>query len=215
MLSLLGLLLFINFITAQAYEGTVEYNKKKRNAFIIEYSYPPEAVEKAIDDKMEKLGYRGKEEKGLFKGNKGFKVYSHAYLKEVSDDAIDYVIKVERKSKKEEDKAIVYMITMKGEGDHSTVLDAVGHGKAKAFLNNFHPHIEAAHLELKIKDQEDGVAKAEKKLKKLQDEQADLEAKIQKLQDSLTENAKAQEDATKAIEDQKQILETLKGNRKS
>jgi len=204
-----------NLIYAQAYEGTIEYNKKKRNAFVMEYAYPPEAVEKAIDQKMEKLGYRGKEEKGLFNGDKGFKVYSHAYLTDVSDDAIDYIIKVERKSKKEDDKSIVYMITMKGEADHATILDAAGNGKAKAFLNNFHPNIEAAHLDIKIKGQEDGVVKAEKKLKKLQDDQADLEAKLKKLQDNITENAKEQEDAAKSIEDQKQILDTLKSKRKS
>jgi hypothetical protein len=214
-LSFLGLFLFINFIAAQAYEGTIEYNKKKRNAFVMEYSYPPEAVEKAIDQKMEKLGYRGKEEKGLFNGDKGFKVYSHAYITDISDDAIDYVIKVERKSKREDDKSIVYMITMKGDADHATILSAEGNGKAKAFLNNFQPNIESAHLDMKIKDQEDGVVKAEKKLKKLKDDQSDLESKIKKLEDNLKDNAKEQEDAAKAIEDQKQILETLKSKRKS
>ena len=66
-----------------------------------------------------------------------------------------------------------------------------------------------------IKGQEDGVVKAEKKLKKLQDDQADLEAKLKKLQDNITENAKEQEDAAKSIEDQKQILDTLKSKRKS
>ncbi|MES1219831.1 MAG: hypothetical protein ABUT20_30300 [Bacteroidota bacterium] len=214
-LSFLATFIFISLIYAQAYEGTIEYNKKKRNAFVMEYPYPPEAVEKAIDQKMEKLGYRGKEEKGLFNGDKGFKVYSHAYLTDVSDDAIDYVVKVERKSKKEDDKSILYLITMKGEADHTSVLDAVGNEKAKSFLNNFHPNIEAAHLELKIKEQEDGVVKAEKKLKKLKDDQSDLESKLKKLQDNLKDNAKDQEDAAKAIEDQKQVLETLKSKRKS
>src|SRR5437870_1951181 len=104
--SLLGMLLFIQFVAAQAYEGTIEYKKKKHAAFVIEYPYPAEAVENAIDQKMEKLGYRGKEEKGLFNGDKGFKSYSHAYITDVSDDAIDYVIKVERKSKKQDDKSI-------------------------------------------------------------------------------------------------------------
>lgn len=213
--SILGLFIFINFISAQAYEGTIEYNKKKRNAFIIEYPYPAEAVESAFDQKMQKLGYRGKEEKGLFNGDKGFKVYSKAYVTEVSDEALDYIVKIERKSKREDDKSVMYMITMKGDADHATLLDAEGNSKAKSFLNNFTPGIEAAHLEMKIKDQEDGVTKVEKKLKKLQDDQADLESKIKKLQDNLTSNAKDQEDAVKEIENQKQVLETLKGKRKS
>ena len=214
-LSFLLTFIFINLISAQAYEGTIEYKKKKRNAFVMEYPYPPEAVENAIDQKMEKLGYRGKEETGLFNGDKGFKVYSNAYLTDVSDDAIDYVIKVERKSKKEDDKSIVYMITMKGEDDQAKILDAEGNRKAKSFLNNFHPNIEAAHLDMRIKGQEDEIVKSEKKLKKLQEEQADTEAKIKKLQDALTLNAQSQEEAAKAIEDQKQVLETMKGRKKS
>lgn len=214
-LSILGLFIFINFIAAQAYEGTIEYNKKKRNAFVIEYPYPPEAVENAFDQKMQKLGYRGKEEKGLFNGDKGFKVYSKAYITDISDKALDYIIKIERKSKRENDKSILYMITMEGDADHATVLDATDNEKAKSFLNNFSPNIEAAHLEIKIKDQEDGVTKAEKKLKKLKDDQSDLESKIKKLQDNLKDNAKDQEDAAKAIEDQKQILDTLRSKRKS
>jgi hypothetical protein len=213
-LSFLATFIFINLISAQAYEGTIEYKKKKRNAFVTEYPYPTEAVEKAFDQKMEKLGYRGKEESGLFNADKGFRVYSHAYLTDVSDDAIDYIVKVERKSKKEDDKSILYLVTMKGDDDHVKILDEEGIRKAKSFLNNFNPNIEAAHLDIKIKGQEEEVAKVEKKLKKIQDDQAELEAKMKKLQDSLTENAKVQEDAAKAIEDQKQILDTLKSRKK-
>jgi hypothetical protein len=209
-----GVFLFIQFICAQAYEGTVEFKKKKRAAFVIEYPYPPEAVENALDQKMEKLGYRAKEERGLFNGDKGFKTYSHALIADISDDAIDYVVKVERKSKREDDKSILYMITMKGDDDHSKIFDAAATDKAKTFLNNFNPNIEAAHLEIKIKDKEDEVAKAEKKLKRLKDDQSDMEGKVKRLQDSLKQNARDQDEAAKNIEDQKQALETLKSRRK-
>ena len=214
-LSCAGIFLFVHFIAAQAYEGSIEYKKKKRAAFIIEYPYPPDAVENAIDQKMEKLGYRAKEERGLFNGDKGFKTYSHAYLTDVSDEAIDYVIKVERKSKREDDKSVVYMITMKGDDDHTKILDALAIDKAKTFLNNFSPNVESADLEIKIKGKEDEVAKAEKKLKKLQEDQSEMEGKIKKLQDDLAKNAKDQEDAVKNIDNQKQTLDTLKGRRKS
>ena len=40
-------LLFFCFISlsvlGQSYEGTIQYDKKKQTAFIIEYVYPPEA----------------------------------------------------------------------------------------------------------------------------------------------------------------------------
>ena len=213
-LTLSAIFILIGFISAQAYEGTIEYKKKKNSAFVIEYPFSPEAVENAIDQKMEKLGNKGREEKGLFNGDKGFKTYSHVFLPEVSDASIDYVIKVERKSKRENDRSIVYMIMMKDAANQMDLMDAEGNGKAKSFLNNFNPNIEAAHLEMKIKDQEDGVAKAEKKYKKLQDDQADMESKIKKLKDNLEENARNQKDAAKSLEDQKQALEALKATRK-
>lgn len=200
--------------SAQAYEGTIEFKKKKNSAFIIEYPFPPESVENAIDLKMAKLGNKGRDEKGLFNGDKGFTTYSHVLLTDASDEVMDYIIKVDRKSKKEDDKSIVYMIMMKDDVNQMSVLDATANGKAKSFLNNFDEDIAAAHLELKIKSQEDAVAKAEKKCRKLLDDQVDMEAKIKKLKDSLEENAKSQETTAKNIEDEKMALEALKTTRK-
>src|SRR5574338_604579 len=56
---------FLSVTYGQAYESTIEYNKKKQNAYAIEYPYPAEALENAIVSKIEKMGYKGKEEKGL------------------------------------------------------------------------------------------------------------------------------------------------------
>jgi hypothetical protein len=51
-------------LSAQAYEGTAEYDKKKQQVFMIDYPYPPEAVENAVIKKMSKLGYKSKRKKG-------------------------------------------------------------------------------------------------------------------------------------------------------
>ena len=62
------LLLVVGFVTmasAQAYEGTIQYNKKKQQAVMIDYGFTPEAVENAFVQKMAKLGYKPKEEKGI------------------------------------------------------------------------------------------------------------------------------------------------------
>ncbi|MES1215011.1 MAG: hypothetical protein ABUT20_05810 [Bacteroidota bacterium] len=209
-----AIFILTGFISAQAYEGTIEFKKKKNSAFVIEYPFPPEAVENAIDLKMTKLGIKGKEEKGLFNGDKGFTTYKNALITEAYDGAMDYVIKVERKSKKEDDKSVVYIIMMKDDVNQAGVMDADANSKVKSFLNSFSPDIEAAHLELKIKAQEDLVAKAEKKCKNLLDDQVDMEAKIKKLKDSIEENAKSQELTAKNIEDEKLALEALKATRK-
>jgi len=213
------LLLFTISITScvfsQAYEGTVEYDKKKQAAFVIEYHYSAEAVENAILQKMEKLGYKGKEEKGLFNKDKGFHVFKNAYITEISSNSMDYMIKVEQKSRKAKDESVVYLIINKDGENAMAKFDAYDVKQAKEFLNNLEPEVVAADLELQIKDQEDMVAKAEKKFRNLQSDKKDMEDKIKKLQDDIQKNIKDQDNTQKDIENQRQILENLKLKRKT
>lgn len=200
-------LLISNLVLAQAYEGTTKYDKKTQRAILIDYNYPPEAVQNAFVATMAKLGYKPKEEKGIFNRDKGFLVFSTAYVTDISDQAMDYIINVERKSRKEDDKSILYMIMAKGDENAMEKMPVENIAKAKMFLNNLLPEIEAANLELEIKAQQDIVAKAEKKLKDLKDDQASLEKKLQ-------ENKTEQESTQSDIEAQKQKLGILMGKRK-
>lgn len=206
-------LLLISFLTisivlsAQAYEASIQYDKKKEAAIVIDYAYSPEAVENAIVQRMEKLGYRAKQEKGILNKDKGFLIFKNAYVTDISKDKMDYIIKVERKSKKESDEAVLYMIMKKGGENAMGKMAAYDIGNAKSYLNDMLPDIEAANLELQIIAQEEIVAKAEKKLKGLQDDKADLEKK-------LSANEKSQDETIKDIESQKQSLEMLRDKRK-
>ncbi len=204
-------IIFISFIAAagkaQSYEGTVDYQKKSEKAIIIEFPYPPSVVEDAIIEKMEKLGFKKKE-------SKGFLVYKNVALTDISAEPADYMIKVERKSKKEKDESIVYLLISRNDENIIARSDALINSNTKTFLNNLSPDIEAYNLEVQIKDQQNTVEKAEKKLKNLQDDKESMEKKIKKLQDDLQENAKDQADQQKDIEKQKQILEALRGKRK-
>ena len=206
-------LLFIAFLSissialAQAYEGTIQYDKKKQAAILIDYAYPSQAVENAMIQRMEKLGYRAKEEKGILNRDKGVLVFKSAYVTDISKEKMDYIIKVERKGKKENDESILYLILQKDGENAMDKLEATDIGKAKLYLNNMLPDIEVANLELQIKAKEEVVVKAEKKLKGLQDDKIELEKKM-------AENAKSQDDTIKDIEAQKISLETLRGKRK-
>ena len=203
-------IIFLNIsaaLQAQAYEGNIQFDKKKQAAIAIDYSYPVQAVENAIIQRMEKLGYRAKEEKGILNRDKGFLVFKNAYVTDISKDKMDYIIKVERKSRKESDEAVLYLILQKDGANAIDKLESYDIGQAKTYLNNMLPDIEAANLELQIKAQEEVVGKAEKKLKGLQDDKIELERK-------LAENVKSQDDTIKDIEAQKLSLETLRGKRK-
>lgn len=191
---------------AQAYEDNIQYDKKKQQAIAINYNYPAQAVENAFTEKMLKLGFKAKEEKGILNKDRGFIVFKNAYVTDISTDRMDYIIKVERKSRKESDESVMYMIMIK-DGENAMIkMGAENTDRAKLLLNNMLPEIEAANLELQIKAQEEVVAKAEKKLKDLKDDQASLEKRLQ-------QNKTDQEDTQKDIEAQKQSLGILIGKR--
>lgn len=199
---------------SQAYEGSIQYDKKKQQAILIDYAYSQDAVENAIVQKIEQLGHKGKTEKGIFNKNKGFIVFKNAFISDISENSMDYLVKVERKSRKDKDETTLYLVMNKDGADAMAVMDAYEIGKAKSFLNNLLPEIEEANLELQIKAQEEAVTKAEKKYKNLQDDQQSLEKKIKGLQADLEKNIKDQENQQKDIENQKQALEGLKEKRR-
>ncbi|MGE5108327.1 MAG: hypothetical protein ACM3H8_12325 [Sphingobacteriales bacterium] len=203
---LLAALFFISrIVLAQSYEGTVEYQKNKQLAAVIELPYPPGIVEDAIKDKMKRMGYSGKENKGFvtFKG-----------VRDSNGKEMDYVIRVERKSRKEKDESVVYLF---GQG---ATIDMVKTGNGsdmdilKSQLNKMRPDIEAYDLEIQITDQQETIKKAEKKYDNLQDDQKNLEKKLKKLQDDIEDNKNDQENQKKEIENQKKVLGTLKSKRK-
>jgi peptidoglycan hydrolase CwlO-like protein len=172
-------------------------------------------VEGAFIEKMGKIGYKAKEEKGMFNNDKGFRNYRNSTIKEITGTAMDYVVKIERKSRKDKDETTFYLIINKDGTNMMDVLDEAVKDNAKTFLKDLLPAIEAYDLEVKIKDQEESLSKAEKKQKKLEDDLSDMEKKLKKLEDDIDENKKDQEKQKEEIIIQKSALESLKGKRKA
>ena len=211
---LIAACLYMGAAFSQSYESNITYNKKKQKAIVLECGYPEEAAENAIIEKLKGLGNKSREEKGMFNGDKGFIVFRNAYITEISDKDMDFIVKVERKSRKEKDMTTVYLVITKN-GENMLASSDIYAEHAKEFLNKLLPDIEVANLELKIKSQEDEVVKAEKKFKDLQDDQASMEKKIKDLQDDLKKNATSQEEQQKQIGNQRGLLDVLKGKRKN
>lgn len=206
-LTLSAVFMFGNMVFSQAYEGMVEYDKKKQDAFLIDYSYSAEAVENAIVKKMEQLGYKPKEEKGLFNKDKGFKIFKGAFVTEANPGRLDYIIKVENKSRKNKDESVVSLILLKDGANAKAAFAVADVERVKEFLRNLQPNIEAADLEIQIRNQEESIAKAEKKLNGLKSDKAELEKK-------LATNIADQEATQKDIDNQRVTLEVLRGKRK-
>ena len=216
LLVLCGCFLLASACIAQTHETSIEYDKKKQKALVAEFAYSIQAVENAIIQRLEKLGYKGREEKGMFNKDRGFRVYKNAQVNEITPHSMDYVILVETKSKKEKDVACLYLLIKNKEGQN--VIEAGNPevvDNAKSFMDKLSPHVEAANLELTIIAQAEIITKAEKKLKYLQEDKTEMEKKIQKLQEDIKQNEKDQEDTQNDIEKQKLNLENLKGKRKN
>lgn len=205
----LSLCLLVAVLTgrAQAYEGSVQFDKKKQPALVIDYPYVPEAVQDAFTQYLEKLGFKAREEKGIFNRDKGFIVFRNALVPDLYPDRMDYIFKVEKKSRKDESASVLYLVLNKDNGNPLQALKAEEVTRMKNFLNGFTPHIEAAWLEIQIREQEDVIAKAEKKLADLKSDQVSLEKK-------LADNKSDQESTQKDIEAQKQKLGQLQGRRR-
>lgn len=201
--------LIISFFTyGQAYESSIQYDKKKQQAIALDYSFRPEAVENAILQKLSRMGYKAKEEKGILNRDKGFLVYKNIFITDISNERMDYLVKVERRNRKEKDESVLYFIMLRHDRNALSDMDAAAVGKVKSFLHNLLPEVEAADLELQIKSQEEVVARAEKKLRDLKEEQSVLEKK-------LLQNKTDQENTQKDIDVQKQQLGVLTGKRKT
>ena len=204
-LFLLSVLYVIAGFSQSAYETTVSYDKKKQKAFAIDYSYSTETVESAIERHIQKLGHLGKTEKGIFNRNKGFIVFSDAVISDISEERMDYLVKVEKG--KGNDQSTLYLAINKAGSDVIPSMTSKDISKIRSFLSNLMPEVEEAHLEMKIKDQDDAVVKSEKKLKQLQDEKVDLEKKTQK-------NTTDLDNIQKQIESQRHAMDSLKAKRK-
>jgi hypothetical protein len=200
-------------VFAQAYESKIDFSKKKQEAFAIDLPYATEAVENAIDQRMEKLGYRTREEKGIFNKDKGFRIYRNASITEISNESYDYIVKVEQKTRKDKATSTLYIVIQKNGTNARNSFAGSEAERARRFLENLAPDVEAADLEIQIRTQEEIISKAEKKFKGLQDDKASMEDKIRKLRDDIKVNETDQNSTQIEITNQKIALETLRGKR--
>ena len=206
----IGLTLFLLQVMAFAQSKMVitDYNKTMQPGIQTEVPFPERTVENAIEDKMQKLGYKGKD-------TKGYTLYKGVRLTELGPDFLDIYIRSEKKSRKEKDISIVTMLVSSGfEKFYSDSSKPELMNNARAFLNSFTDVASAYDLEQQIIAQETITVKAGKKYTNLVDDGNDLQRKKTKIETQIQENTKAQADQKSEEEKQRQILDNLKAKRK-
>ena len=193
---------------AQAHLATADYQKTMQPAVENDIPFPEKTVNKAIEDKMQKMGYKGKD-------NKGYTIYRGVRMAELGPDAYDLYFKTDRKSRKESDNTVVTMMVSSGydkfigDSTNGTVIE-----NAKNYLNGLTEIIAAYDLELQITEQENATKKADKKLTNLVEDGQDLQKKKARIEKDIEDNIKKQADQKAESEKQRQIFETLKAKRK-
>jgi hypothetical protein len=203
-----SVVLFIT-ATAQSRTSTVEYQKINRQAVVNEIPFPEKTIRDAIDEKMEKMGYKGKD-------SKGFTVYNGVRLSDLGNDSYDLYFMADRKSRKEKENSTLTLMISKGfDSFVSDSSDARLMKNAKGYLDSIINVIAAYDLEQQIIAQEDAVKKADKKYTNLMDDGQSLEKKRKNIEQDIEDNKKNQTSQQTEIEKQKQILDTLRGKRKS
>ena len=186
----------------QVYESKIDYKKTSQAAVVGEYKYSEEIVQKALRDKLERMGYK-------IKSTKGFLVVSNAVISSISSKPLEYAFKVERKNRKEKDIALLSVIVNQNEVNAT----ADNSEKLKSFLSELIPSIEATNVDFMVNEQFSTVVKSQKKLKNLQDDQNSIERKIRNLQDDLKKNAKDQDELQKEILRQQEVLDAYKAKK--
>jgi hypothetical protein len=195
-------------LMAQARYTSAEYQKAMRPAVATEIPFAEKTVADAIENKMGKMGYKGK-------GTKGYTLYSGVKMAELGPESYDLYYMVDRVSRKDKGNSTVTLLISKGFDNFvSDSADAALIGNAKNYLNGLRDMVAAYDLELQITEQEELIKKADKKYNGLVDDGADLQKKKRKIEDQITENTAAQAAQKAETEKQRQILEMLRGKRK-
>lgn len=209
LINILFLTLFVS-VTAncQAHYVFINFKDAQKPAIQSEFSYPERTVNDAIQDRLNKMGFKGKDVKG-------YTVYRGVVLPEFDNQPYDLYFKVDRKSRKEKDVAVVNMMISSGnENFISDSSDSRTINNAKNYLDNLKSSIAAYDLQQQVNGQQDALNKAEKKYKSLQSDADDLQKRKRKLEQQIEDNQKAQKDQQAEVEKQRQLFESIKSRQR-
>jgi hypothetical protein len=164
------------------YEGTVEYQKTKQPATILEFNYPEKDVEQALENYVQKQG-------GKVKSNKGFNYVKSLKLHNRENRLFDVYYKVTGSGKGDKAKSTAYIILAEPGEDillrdssnsnsHAAAAASVG---AVTFFETMGSEIGDYDLDKKITEQEASAKKTEKDLSSLDKKRQSLEKELDNL----------------------------------
>jgi hypothetical protein len=184
----------------QAYEGSVQFQNKLQPAAVIELPYAPSMVNAAMTDHLSK--------KGRSKGNdvKGFTTFRNTAPVSADSSNADLYFKTEQKNRKDNEVTVVSLLVMPNTDAGASNLHYLNMDNARAYLDDLATAINAYSIELKIKEQNETVIKAEAKYKNFTKDGEELERKRIDLDKKIADNKDNLLRQLIEIENQKQKL---------
>ena len=129
----------------------------------------------------------------------------------INTTPMDYAFMVDRKSKRDKD-IIVITLVMNATGEINTTNE--NSAKAKQFLNELAPAIDAAFINAQFDEQQKIVDKAAKKTRNAQDDGESLEKKKKNIEEDIRKNQKEVVDLQAELKRQQEILEAIRVKKK-
>ncbi len=172
------------------YEGTVEYQKTRQPATILEFNYPEKDVENALENYVSKQG-------GKVKSNKGFFYVKSLKLHNRENRQFDVYYKVTGTGKSNKAMSTAYIILAEP-GEDILLRDSSnsnGHAAAAAsvgavtFFESLGSEFGEYDLDKKISAQEADAKKAERDLSALDKKRKSLEKELDKLKKDIETQA--------------------------
>jgi DNA repair exonuclease SbcCD ATPase subunit len=190
------------------YEGTVQYQKTKQPATILEFNYPEKDLENALEAFLSKQHIRVKSQKGFFTAKNVQLDASHGGYH-------DIYYKVEGKGRGAEARSTLYLVVANpGEDIEKRAspegAKAAASAGAVGFVSSIGSEVGAYDHNKKIEQLEQEIARAERRYKDLVNELKSLEARKAQLEKDIADNQLDQAKQTEEIEKSKVLLEQLK-----
>ena len=196
------------------YEGTVEYQKTKQPATILEFNYPEKDVENALEDYVQKQG-------GKVKSNKGFYYVKSVKLHDRENRYFDVYYKVTGTGKGDNAKSTLYVILAEpgedillrdGASSNSNAAAAASVG-AVTFFSSLGSELGEYDLDKRIGEQELEVMKADKNLTSLDKKRQSLEKELDDLRKEIETqrgNLEIQNTLLAQLKEQKEVKKKKK-----
>ncbi|HMG83606.1 MAG TPA: hypothetical protein VK559_11270 [Ferruginibacter sp.] len=192
---------------SQAIVTITDYQKLQEPAIQYEIPYTEDIVTQALEDTLEKQGYKGT-------SKSGFMLYRDVHLAAIGPDTYNVYFRIDRKSKNEKDASIITMMMSKDDIFISEATDMDIVNNAKTYIQNLKPVVQAYDLEQQINSQTDALRKANNKLNNLVSDSVDIAKKAAKIQLQIQDNIASMLAQKAEIDKQNMILQTLKAKRK-